>query len=121
MCVCQWGGSPGGHATLQIYKGDVMNSQGVGSEIAIHTSEFEGPNYATFTVGMKTMKLQYTFTTRQGAPTSMLNPAMGQDINDVVQSSLDLGETDKSLDWYRLWQRPETEKPPKPEDYPYLL
>ena len=52
---------------------------------------------------------------------AMLSPVVTHDIYDVGPRIVDLGETDKSLDWYRLWQRPETEKPPKPEDYPYLL
>lgn len=38
----------------------------------------------------------------------MLGPVVGQDIYNVGQFIVDVGETDKSWNRYRLWKRPET-------------
>lgn len=49
---------------------------------------------------------------------SRLSPVVGQDIYNVGQSIVGMGKTDKSRDWYGLWERPDTERSPiKPKGY----
>ena len=50
----------------------------------IHTPVFEGPDWATFTIGMKAKLLQSTVSSWYGMLISMLSSVVEQDIYDAT-------------------------------------
>ena len=84
-------GDPG-----SLYKRFLQILRELGMRQAIYTPVFEGPDWATFTAGMKAKILQSTPMNWYGMLVFMLSPVVEQDIYDVGQSVADLRETDKS-------------------------